>query len=95
MSELTKRLLGMPASDEATPIDDNAPAESSSPDSSLIGLYDAILSGWFQNDTNELFTGIPISADDVVLDAGCGEGGVVAFCARRGAPSRGPPASLC
>lgn len=43
------------------------------------------MTGWFQNSTNELFSGVPISAEDVVLDAGCGEGGVVAFCARRGA----------
>jgi ubiquinone/menaquinone biosynthesis C-methylase UbiE len=89
MSELTKRLLGMPASDDAAPaegtLDQQASAEPTSPDSNLLGLYDAILSGWFQNDSDELFTGIPISGDDVVLDAGCGEGGVVAFCARRGA----------
>lgn len=89
MTELSKRMLGMPASavisggDGET--DQATPAPATGPDAGQLGLYDAVLSGWFQNDTNELFSGIPISAEDVVLDAGCGEGGVVAFCARRGA----------
>jgi SAM-dependent methyltransferase len=55
------------------------------PDSDLLGLYDSLLSGWFQNDTGELFRGMPITTGDVVLDVGCGEGGVLAFCARLGA----------
>lgn len=89
MSDLTKRLLGLPVIADAghvqTSRDSRDEIPSSGPDANLLGLYDAILSGWFQNDTDELFTGITITADDVVLDAGCGEGGVVAFCARRGA----------
>lgn len=88
MSELSKRMLGLPASDTtnqgSSALDPTTPSSPTGPDSSLIGLYDAVLSGWFQNDTNELFSGIPIRADDVVLDAGCGEGGVVSFCAQRG-----------
>lgn len=89
MSELTKRMLGIPASDvserNSGEVDTAAPGSPTKPDASQLGLYDAVLTGWFQNDTNELFSGVPISAEDVVLDAGCGEGGVVAFCARRGA----------
>lgn len=92
MSELTKRMLGMtgpqPGSSDpapAAPREADETAAPTSPDSSLLGLYDSVLSGWFQNDTNELFRGIPISREDVVLDAGCGEGGVLAFCGRRGA----------
>ena len=50
-----------------------------------VGLYDSVLSGWYQADTNELFRGIPISAEDIVLDLGCGDGGSLLFCARRGA----------
>jgi len=84
MSELTKRLLGMSSSRADEVPGSSATAEPTGPDSSLLGLYDAVLSGWFQNDTDELFTGMPIHAEDVVLDAGCGEGGVLAFCARRG-----------
>lgn len=49
------------------------------------GLVDAVQSGWFQNATDELFTGFVISAEDVVLDIGCGAGGATLFCANRGA----------
>ena len=48
-------------------------------------LHDAELAGWFRNDTNELFQGLPVSRDDIVLDVGCGDGMIVSFCARRGA----------
>jgi SAM-dependent methyltransferase len=43
------------------------------------------LSGWFNNETGELFTGFPIVQDDTVLDVGCGDGSKVSFCARQGA----------
>ena len=49
------------------------------------GLRDAQLRGWFQNATGELFRGFDIRPHDVVLDAGCGDGGNAAFCARLGA----------
>src|SRR3990167_1146432 len=42
-------------------------------------------SGWLQNDTGELVRGFAISAEDVVLDIGCGEGGYALFSARQGA----------
>lgn len=54
-------------------------------DEDNLGLFDAFLSGWYQNDTNEIFRGIPISPDDVVVDMGCGAGGNSLFCAKRGA----------
>lgn len=54
-------------------------------DSRDCGLVDAVQSGWFLNDSNELFSGFPIDAQDVVLDVGCGAGGATLFCARRGA----------
>jgi ubiquinone/menaquinone biosynthesis C-methylase UbiE len=91
MSELTKRMLGMAEnnffdSPSPRPLVDNTSSETPlPPDSSLLGLYDSLLSGWFQNETGELFRGIPIRTEDVVLDAGCGEGGVLAFCGRLGA----------
>lgn len=49
------------------------------------GLVDAVQSGWFQNASDELFTGFAISSADVVLDIGCGAGGATLFCANRGA----------
>lgn len=50
-----------------------------------IGLRDMALSGWFNSQTGELFTGFPIGRDDTVLDVGCGDGSKVSFCARQGA----------
>jgi ubiquinone/menaquinone biosynthesis C-methylase UbiE len=51
----------------------------------MLGLHDAILSGWFNQETGELFTGFAITPEDTVLDVGCGDGGNVHFCAMRGA----------
>ncbi|SEC04685.1 Methyltransferase domain-containing protein [Rhizobiales bacterium GAS191] len=50
-----------------------------------VGLRDAVLSGWYQAQTGELFQGLAISAADTVLDVGCGDGGSAHFCASRGA----------
>lgn len=50
-----------------------------------LGLYDDVLSGWYQNETDEVFRGIPIGPHDTVVDVGCGGGGSSLFCARRGA----------
>ena len=50
-----------------------------------LGLKDAVLSGWFQNDCNELFRGIPVGPQDVVVDVGCGDSGNGYYCAQRGA----------
>lgn len=49
------------------------------------GLVDAVKSGWYQNETNELFRDFPISERDIVVDVGCGGGGATLFCANRGA----------
>jgi len=54
-------------------------------DVSWLGLVDAGLSGWYLNDTDEVFRGVHITADDVVVDVGCGDGGAILFCAERGA----------
>ncbi|NKI70556.1 methyltransferase domain-containing protein [Collimonas pratensis] len=50
-----------------------------------LGLSDALASGWYLQDSDELYRGFQISADDVVLDVGCGDGGNALFCANRGA----------
>lgn len=54
-------------------------------DSRDCGLVDLVQSGWFQNETSELFTGFPVSASDVLLDVGCGAGAATLFAANRGA----------
>ncbi len=50
-----------------------------------VGLMDEQMSGWYQNNTDELFRGFHISASDDVLDVGCGPGNSTLFSARRGA----------
>lgn len=61
-----------------------APVAAEPPDP-LIGLKDAVMRGWFNPATGELFTGFPVGPDDVVADIGCGDGGNARFCASRGA----------
>lgn len=79
MLALLKRLLNkttettMPAAEAIA-----APTEPSK-------LTEAYLSGWFQHEQGELFTGFPISAEDSVLDIGCGDGPFAQFCAQQGA----------
>jgi SAM-dependent methyltransferase len=46
---------------------------------------DTVQSGWYRNDSDELFSGFKVSASDSVLDFGCGAGGATLFCAHRGA----------
>jgi SAM-dependent methyltransferase len=95
MSSLTRRLLRfLPARQGCAP---QEISESSAlvlsqdepvvplPDSAGLGLFDAVLSGWYLNNTNEVFRGISISSEDVVVDVGCGDGGSSLFCAKRGA----------
>jgi SAM-dependent methyltransferase len=53
-------------------------------DSRLVGLRDASLSGWFNDEEGVLVKGFDVSANDVVLDIGCGEGGVTKYCAKYG-----------
>ncbi len=78
--EQMRRLLGLRDSVTAA-----TPEVAGGFDATGVGLRDATLSGWFNDDTGELFTDVPITPEDVVVDVGCGEGGTLAFCARRGA----------
>jgi len=50
-----------------------------------IALRDAVIRGWFNSDTGELFKDFAVGPEDIVADIGCGDGGNAAFCARRGA----------
>lgn len=54
-------------------------------DSRDCGLVDAVQSGWYLGETDELFKGFAVSEQDSVLDVGCGAGGATLFCANRGA----------
>jgi len=54
-------------------------------DSRACGLVDAVQSGWFKNDSGELFSGFPISSEDIVLDVGCGAGAATLWAAKQGA----------
>ncbi|MBO1537983.1 class I SAM-dependent methyltransferase [Pseudomonas sp. OA65] len=49
------------------------------------GLYDAMLDGWFCSETGELLKGFAITAEDTLLDVGCGEGVATLFAMRQGA----------
>lgn len=68
------------------PVEHSAAADESAPHGpSAVGLRDAKLAGWYDEDSGELFRGMPIGAGDVVVDVGCGAGVNSLFCARHGA----------
>ncbi|UVM50452.1 class I SAM-dependent methyltransferase [Pseudomonas sp. B21-015] len=50
-----------------------------------VGLHDAMLDGWFSGDSGELLKGFAITANDTLLDVGCGEGVATLFAVRQGA----------
>lgn len=54
-------------------------------DAQRIGLRAVQERGWFNEATGELVEGFCITADDTVLDVGCGQGRASLFAARRGA----------
>ena len=54
-------------------------------DPRVCALLDAVRRGWYQLETGEIFKGFKVTGDDIVLDAGCGEGNAVLFCAKQGA----------
>jgi SAM-dependent methyltransferase/glycosyltransferase involved in cell wall biosynthesis len=49
------------------------------------GINDAARNGWFDRERGALAPGFPVSAEDVVLDFGCGGAGLMGFCAAQGA----------
>lgn len=75
---LLARWLPAPA-----PMPEPAPLPSVSP--ADVGLHDAVLDGWFLGDSGELLKGFAITADDTLLDVGCGEGVATLFAVRQGA----------
>lgn len=63
----------------------NLPGSSICRDADDSSFTDALLSGWFRNDTAELVEGFPISSQDIVLDVGSGDSPFLQFCAMQGA----------
>ncbi len=55
------------------------------PKISNVGLVDMRMEGWYNQDRGEIVPGVPVSPTDIVVDVGCGDGGHINFCARRGA----------
>lgn len=54
-------------------------------DYGAVGLRDAVRTGWFGSEAGELFKGFPIAQSDIVLDIGCGDGGMSGYCCSLGA----------
>ncbi len=46
------------------------------------GLRDDVLAGFYRNDTHEVFPGVHLGPEDLLVDVGCGSGGVLEFCQR-------------
>ncbi|MCL6690048.1 class I SAM-dependent methyltransferase [Pseudomonas sp. R3.Fl] len=78
-----KNFLTTPATPPA--IEDPGSPPEPRVDPYMLGLKDAALSGWFDQQNGELYRGFPVGPEDTVLDVGCGNGGNVHFCAMRGA----------
>ena len=55
------------------------------PADTTLPLKDAVLRGWYNSRTGELFQGFRVGPDDIVADIGCGIGGNAGFCAEQGA----------
>jgi len=60
-------------------------AGATGPMGSDVGLRDAMASGQYNDATGELYPGFAITADDIVVDVGRGDGAKAGFCARMGA----------
>lgn len=84
--DLFRRLAGMQNDPRSTEeIWQETASQPDFVDSRDCGLVDAVQSGWYQSESDELFKGFAISAADSVLDVGCGAGGATLFSANRGA----------
>ena len=59
--------------------------EKKRPKATDVGLREWVKDGWLNGATGELTRGVKIRATHTVIDVGCGDGGIIAFCARQGA----------
>jgi len=92
MRDMFKKFFGVRERETAIPVTPapatpsiSVPVPAAETDSFHIGLRDALASGWYLHNSSELYRGFFISAEDVVLDIGCGDGGNSLFCANHGA----------
>jgi SAM-dependent methyltransferase len=60
-------------------------SEAGAPSASQVGLVERVREGWFNGRTGELAPGIRVRSSDTVIDVGCGDGGLIGFCAGQGA----------
>lgn len=51
----------------------------------VVGLRDAMASGWFDVAASQIVPGVTVDSSDTVVDIGCGEGNLLSFCAGQGA----------
>jgi SAM-dependent methyltransferase len=84
LNAVRRRLSPAPTGTSA-PTPTVAPVVTDQIDSQIVGLHDAVESGWFRTDRRELFAGFPICPEDVVLDVGCGAGNYSEVCGNWGA----------
>jgi SAM-dependent methyltransferase len=68
---------------EAKPAPAPLPVEPARVSPREVGLHDAMHDGWFSGDSGELLKGFAITADDTLLDVGCGEGVATLFAVRQ------------
>jgi SAM-dependent methyltransferase len=59
--------------------------EVSAPSASQVGLVERVREGWFNGKTGELAPGVRIRSSHTVVDVGCGDGGLIGFCAGQSA----------
>ena len=85
MRQTQTRKSGLKTAAKQSPRKKEAKKPTPDADPRWCGLRDAVRRGWYNRETGELFAGFGVNADDVVLDAGCGEGNAVLFCANQGA----------
>ncbi|PMW94303.1 SAM-dependent methyltransferase [Pseudomonas sp. FW215-R2] len=78
MLRLLKKLTASTPAQPAAPVVEDV-------DTFQLGLRDAMLSGWFNHDTGELYKGFTVGPEDTLVDVGCGDGGNMQFCGMRGA----------
>ena len=55
------------------------------PRARTVAIDDRRLEGWFNGKTGELKKGLRVRSCDTVIDVGCGDGGIIGFCASQGA----------
>ncbi len=84
-SVLRKMAFLLSPEEAASPVISRADVGPPEIDAFMLGLKDAAESGWFNNPQRELYTGFPVGPENTVLDLGCGDGGMSAFCSRMGA----------